>query len=134
VLQVIRVFVRAALNFVLFLTLLAVTGGQWAMLQSAAWAGMLVSNLRSQSLSCAVSQTFDGDHPCPLCRAIETGKKSEKKSDVEVKITRMEFPPAELSHRLAPMENLRSAVIPADEFAESISASLLLRPPRSFPA
>jgi hypothetical protein len=125
---------RLLRNFVLLLTLLAVTGGQWVMLQSAAWAGMLVNHLRSQSLTCAMSQTFDGDHPCPLCKAIETGKKSEKKSDAEIKITRMEFPPAEICDWLAPFENSYAGIAPSDEFAESISGSRLLRPPRSFPA
>ncbi len=110
------------------------TGGQWAMLQSAAWAGMLVNNLRSQSIACAVSQTFDGDHPCPMCKAIETGKKSEKKSDAEIKITRMEFPPVGMCDRLSPDENCQAGVTPTDEFAESISSSKLLRPPRFFPA
>jgi len=133
-LETVRVVSRPMKSFVLILTLLAVTGGQWVMLQSAAWAGMLVNNLRTQSLSCAVSKTFDGKHPCPLCKAIESGKKSEKKSDVEIKITRMEFPPAEVCRHVLALKDSRRAAVPADEFADSVSASPLLRPPRSFPA
>ena len=32
-------------NFLVICTLVAATGGQWMVLQSAAWAGMIVSNL-----------------------------------------------------------------------------------------
>jgi hypothetical protein len=56
-------------------------GLHWAFLQSFAWTTMLVNNLASHSLSAALQRTFDGKHPCPLCRAIAQGRKSERKSD-----------------------------------------------------
>lgn len=118
-------------NFLLIATLLAVTGGQWALLQSAAWAGMLVHNLRTQTLSTAVAQTFDGQHPCPLCKAIERGKKSEKKSEFESPITRLEFPPIDVCCGPKAEEPAGEMAVPVDEFAESLSAPPLLRPPRA---
>jgi hypothetical protein len=42
---------------------------------------MLADNLRRASVSEAVSRTFDGQHPCPICKAIAAGKKSEKKRE-----------------------------------------------------
>ena len=55
---------------------------------------MLAANLSSQqSLTEAVSQTFDGEHPCPLCKAIAAGKKSGKKSEAIAPVLKMEFPP-----------------------------------------
>jgi len=60
--------------------LVLITGAHWAALQTVAWTTMLANNLRTQSVSEAVSHTFDGEHPCPLCRAIAAAKKSEKKS------------------------------------------------------
>jgi hypothetical protein len=54
---------------------------------------MLADNLCKQSLTEAVSQTFDGQHLCPLCRAIAAGKKAEQKSTAVVSQLKMEYPP-----------------------------------------
>lgn len=40
-------------------------------LQVVAWAGMLVNYSRDNGLAEAAEMTFDGDHPCPMCCAIE---------------------------------------------------------------
>jgi hypothetical protein len=44
---------------------------------------MLVANACHAPLSEAVAKTFDGAHPCSLCHAVNAGKKSEKKSDLQ---------------------------------------------------
>jgi hypothetical protein len=56
-------------------------GLHWALLQSVAWTTMLAANLSCSSLPEAVQQTFDGKHPCSLCKAIAKGRQSEKKAD-----------------------------------------------------
>jgi hypothetical protein len=119
-----------ARKFLIVAVLLSITGGQWALLQSAAWAGMLVTNLRTQSVESAVKHTFDGAHPCPLCKAIRAGKKSEKKSEFEVKVVRMEFPPAGIDRTLIKADGLGSIRAVADAFADSLSVAPLKRPPR----
>ena len=43
---------------------------------------MIVKYSQQQSLRVAIAQTFDGDHPCSLCHAVNNGKKSEKKSEL----------------------------------------------------
>ena len=43
---------------------------------------MLVENVCHAPLGEAVAKTFDGNHPCQLCHAVATGKKSEKKSEM----------------------------------------------------
>jgi hypothetical protein len=59
---------------------LALTMGlHWAVLQSAAWVGMAVSFAQRDSLGVALDKTFDGQHPCQLCKFVEAGKKSESK-------------------------------------------------------
>jgi hypothetical protein len=63
------------------LTLACSIGLHWALLQSLAWVGMVVSYSQKASLAEAVTKTFDGKHPCALCKAIAKGKKSEKNSD-----------------------------------------------------
>jgi hypothetical protein len=56
-------------------------GLHWAFLQSLAWTTMLVDNLATSSFSVALQRTFDGKHPCVLCKAVAEGKKSEKRAD-----------------------------------------------------
>jgi hypothetical protein len=56
-------------------------GLHWIVLQSVAWTTMLAANLTCNSLHEAVQQTFDGKHPCSLCKAIAKGKQSEKKAE-----------------------------------------------------
>ncbi|MCX6857809.1 MAG: hypothetical protein NTV80_23230 [Verrucomicrobia bacterium] len=56
-------------------------GLHWAVLQSAAWVGMAVAySVEKGSLTEGLSDTFDGDHPCPLCKAVKQGQDSESKS------------------------------------------------------
>jgi hypothetical protein len=64
--------------------LCASLGFHWAFLQSVAWVGMMVNFSRQVSLAEAVVKTFDGQHPCPICKLVSEGKKSEKKSDVHL--------------------------------------------------
>ena len=60
------------------LALFSMAGGHWAVVQTVAWAEMLRAyGQRSGSLTVAVEQTFDGQHPCELCRAIATAKSKE---------------------------------------------------------
>lgn len=77
----------------LVLTLVATLGAHWALLQTVAWTTMLANNLQSGSFREAMTRTFDGQHPCCLCRAIAAGKKSEKKSEAVSPVVKMEFPP-----------------------------------------
>jgi len=56
-------------------------GLHWAVLQTVAWAGMLVAYSQASTVREAVSRTFDGKHPCPLCKAIERGRQEEKSQD-----------------------------------------------------
>jgi hypothetical protein len=119
-------------KFLVIFILIAVTGGQWFMLQSVAWAGMLINNLRHDSLQTAVEQTFDGKHACPLCRAIAAAKKSsEKKSDVEIKITRFEFTSTCEHWQLAALADRGRAIAEQQNLIDSSSRTPPLRPPRS---
>ena len=64
---------------VVVVALIVSIGGHWALLQSAAWVGMFATNVRSCSVTEALEKTFDGQHPCPLCKVIAAGKKTEQK-------------------------------------------------------
>lgn len=79
-------------RYVVIVALLVTIGCHWAVLQSIAWTTMLVDNLQQTSLTEAVSNTFDGEHPCPMCKHIDEAKKSEKKSDaLDLKVKKFEF-------------------------------------------
>lgn len=40
---------------------------------------MIVSYSKNGDVPTAISETFDGKHPCPLCRAVQDGRKQEEK-------------------------------------------------------
>jgi hypothetical protein len=58
-------------------------GLQWAVIQGIAWTSMLVSYSQSDGFFQAVSKTFDGQHPCPLCEAVEEGGRKTSGKDAE---------------------------------------------------
>ena len=73
-------FYRTA-RFLLVASLMFSIGLHWVVLQSVAWAGMVVTyTMQEGSLLEGVSQTFDDSHPCELCHTIKESRKSEKKA------------------------------------------------------
>jgi hypothetical protein len=58
-------------------------GGHWLGLQSIAWATMIANYSQHCSVGHAIMQTFDGKHPCDLCKHISKGKDAERKQDNE---------------------------------------------------
>ena len=75
------VFAGAA-KLALVVMLMGSIGLHWALLQTVAWAGMIVTYTHeSSSLTTALERTFDGKHPCKICVVVEEGKKAEKHSD-----------------------------------------------------
>src|SRR5271168_773475 len=89
----IAVFVRIG-KICLVLALVAMLGAHWALLQTVAWTTMLADNLCTQPVKEAVTETFDGNHPCDLCKAIAAGKQSEKKTEFSFQSQKLEFPQA----------------------------------------
>ena len=65
-------------NLMVAFTLVCTIGGHWALPQSLAWLGMLVTYSQEVPLSEALRKTFDGDHPCQMCKAVQQGKKAEQ--------------------------------------------------------
>ena len=61
------------------LALLQILGGHWALLQTSAWIGMFVQYSQRDGLTAGLAQTFDGEHPCSVCKVIQDGKKQEEK-------------------------------------------------------
>jgi hypothetical protein len=55
-------------------------GVHWLILQTVAWAGMVVSYSLESNVLEGVSKTFDGKHACRLCRVIQAGESGESKA------------------------------------------------------
>jgi hypothetical protein len=73
------------------LMLILATGGHWAMLQSVAWFGMAIRFSQIHSLTTAIEKTFDGRHPCKLCKAVSEGVKTEKQQKIQKLETKFDF-------------------------------------------
>jgi hypothetical protein len=69
-------------HVLLIIAMLSATGTHWFVLQSVAWSSMLAAHLRDGSFTDAVQKTFDGRHPCGLCKQIAKGKQEEKNSEL----------------------------------------------------
>ncbi|MCI0540627.1 MAG: hypothetical protein L0Z50_35955 [Verrucomicrobiales bacterium] len=72
-------------------TLICAIGGHWAVLQSVAWVGMVISYSQDSPLKEALVKTFDGQHPCKLCKVVREGKKSEQKQALLKVETKLDF-------------------------------------------
>ena len=84
---------------------LHLSGAHWVVLQVTAWTGMLVVRSQTEGVAEAVKTTFDGEHPCVMCSAIESGQKEEKRNDMDAPMMK-----ALMEVKLVAMEN---AVLPA---------------------
>ena len=124
-------FVRLGKSFVV-ISLVAMLGAHWALLQTVAWTTMFADNLRTHSLSESVERTFDGKYPCPICKAIAAAKKSEKKNEVTLQTQKLEFPPVKENPILFAPSNFRLLPVPADFRSESLTQKPLIPPPRGF--
>ncbi len=115
----------------MIVALLAASGGHWAVLQSVAWTTMLADNLQSNSFCDAVTKTFDGRHPCPLCKAVSAGKQSEKKADFTLELKKLEFPP--VPEKLVLYSPAQFELLPMTHVSAEIRAQQPpVPPPRSF--
>jgi hypothetical protein len=57
----------------------------WTVLQSVAWMSMFVQ-YSQDGLPKALTKTFDGKHPCDLCKMVQKGKQTESaKQKAEIK-------------------------------------------------
>jgi hypothetical protein len=106
-------------KFLVILALVLTTGAHWAALQTVAWTTMLAVNLRTHSVTEAVASTFDGKHPCCLCKAIAAAKKAQKQSEAVAPALKMEFTP--LAGRITLFPPAHFELLPqSDSFAESL--------------
>jgi hypothetical protein len=79
--------VRVA-KWLLVIALSVSIGAHWAILQTAAWCGMAITYSQNSSICERLSKTFDGKHPCKMCKMVSEGTKSEKQDATQLKVTK----------------------------------------------
>ena len=107
-------------------------GLHWSLLQSVAWIGMVIRYSHGAPLKEGLAKTFDGKHPCSLCKEIAKGKQSQEKSEFAPTAKKFEFVYSAASFVFAapgqywelgwPMGSLGSLALPPP-----------VPPPRQFP-
>ena len=117
-------------KLLMVLALACSIGLHWALLQSFAWTTMLVDNLATTSFSTALQRTFDGKHPCALCKAVAEGKKSEKKADTLLQLKKFEGMGASVAFALSPPASFPRIAAP-NASLESFSHAPPTPPPRA---
>ena len=120
------------LNWLAVLTLTFVLGGHWAILQSVAWMTMVAGYSQTDPLKNALVKTFDGKHPCPICKFVAKGKKSEQKHETQKLLTKLDFILAPTRVTIYPPLPARRQFSPA-LFAESRNETPPTPPPRHLP-
>ena len=97
----------------MIVAVMAATGMHWMVLQSVAWTTMLAENLETQPLNQAIVCTFDGKHPCCLCKQIAKARQSQKKSDFHLEWRTLD----------CSWSNLQIALYPPADFYELSAAN-----------
>jgi hypothetical protein len=116
-------------RLVLAVTLAASLGLHWALLQSVAWTGMIITYSNEGTFGEALSKTFDGKHPCSICKQIDEGKKSEQKSCLKIDGKKLEFVDAQREFTFNPPSSFFLLSI-SDDSAPEFSLLPSLPPPR----
>src|SRR5213594_1096942 len=83
--------IRAFLRLAVAGALICAIGGHWALLQSIAWTGMMINFAQNSTWKEAFQKTFDGKHPCQLCKVVAEGKKSERHQQWDKPDTKLDF-------------------------------------------
>jgi hypothetical protein len=109
--------------------LIGTLSAHWLVLQTVAWTAMIADQLQSTSVSQALANTFDGNHPCALCKTIATGKQSERKAEFPGRMPKLECPA--VCQPVVWIAPARPFVPPpADTFADLLPQSPPTPPPR----
>ena len=107
-------------------------GLHWGFLQSVAWVSMVVSYSQDAPFEEAVVKTFDGKHPCALCKEIAQGKRSEKKSEAPAAGKKFEFSYSVAAFVFVAPSDYWEVCWPGDS-AASLALAPPVPPPRQLP-
>ena len=86
-----RALLTRLTKLLLVLALTLSLGAHWLFLQSIAWVGMVVNFSQTAPLHEAFNKTFDGRHPCSLCKMVREGKAKEQKRELLKTVTKLDM-------------------------------------------
>ena len=116
------------------LVVLALAGSiglHWAFLQVVAWTGMMISYSQDRPVTEAVADTFDGQHPCKLCKQIAKEKQAEKRCEFQFESSKLKFAHASAAFIFSTPPLLWEVAVP-DQSAELLTHAPPVPPPRFF--
>lgn len=92
--------------------------------------GMVISYSQDAPFKEALAKTFDGKHPCPLCKVVAEGKKSEKKSEATLSLKKFEGLNQVLAIVISPLASF-PAIEAQEVFPEALAHAPPTPPPRT---
>ena len=66
-------------------------GFQWTLLQSVAWTVMVLDRSAEMGWVQALETTFDGQHPCALCKVVRKGRDSQQQQTVVISLAKTDM-------------------------------------------
>ena len=96
-----------------------------------AWTEMVISYSQQGPVVEAVAKTFDGHHPCDLCKQIARSKRSEKKAEYKFEWGKLKFPYTSWALVFTHPGATRVIVRP-DDLPEMLTHAPPVPPPRPF--
>jgi hypothetical protein len=126
-----QVALRQVGRWLLIGALFASVGGHLALVQMVAWGTMLVSYSRDASFSEATRKTFDGDHPCKMCKLVKKTKRQEERKPLVKADAKMDILLPAVARLKEPAGAEHSVELPDDagSFRE-VCPAVPHRPPR----
>jgi hypothetical protein len=115
----------------LIAAMLLTMGGHLAVLQTIAWGNMLIEYSRSASITEAADKTFDGEHPCHLCKVVKESRKQEEKKTLVKAESKMDVTlplPVRLKEPIG--QTIALAVPPYRGRDSEVCLGVPLQPPR----
>lgn len=112
------------------LALLCSLDAHLPVLQVVAWTGMIASSARQDGLAEAIRDTFDGQHPCRLCRAIEREQHQPSESLKAAPVMPNDALPVARSDFTVAPPATRLAFAPSPESADAACFPPDVPPPR----
>ena len=108
-------------------------GGHWAILQTAAWARMVVKYSKTDGVEAGIAKTFDGKHLCSLCLSIAKNKEEEGKQTTNVNQVKLDLACEIFCWALTPPSAVGELDVPRHLLTGSTHRPSV-PPPRQYPA
>jgi hypothetical protein len=121
---------RRLAHVVLVLALSFSIGLHWACLQSAAWVNMIVTYSSDGGLTQALQKTFDGEHPCSRCMAIQKEQDTEKQNESKSLQQKINLFTEQPERFIASIEVARQDFLSQEAFTRLRTVSPAVPPPR----